>query len=346
MFDEDCCLQCGKPMPVDNRIYCSDACQALDDSSPSLSTASSAWPSPSLPPMVAVSTQEPTTLSIGMSLSLAKSTYPPAYPIWYEDEDDAELLSVHASEDLLRSHDALSYARRPSSTNTHSTIPLLHRHSSSSTTHSSTGHSTNSAEEESDISGPTSSSRHHHRRSSYGTPLPPPAPLVTSDVPEATVTSRKRNRASLPAYFSLLTLGAPHVKSSLTMSPPRSSVDTARGRPSPTNPRLARPALDSTHAVAGGSPCSVPLHTPNSEEYRGRRREPASPSRARARSPSRSRSRSRSRSHEWTSCKEEVRGRRRVDELDGWRTDREYGYGRGRSGLRDREDRMLNGPRR
>ena len=34
-------------------------------------------------------------------------------------------LSVHPSEDaLLRSHDALSYARRPSSTNIHLTIPL------------------------------------------------------------------------------------------------------------------------------------------------------------------------------------------------------------------------------
>jgi hypothetical protein len=323
-----------------SRIYCSDACQALDDSSPSLSTASSAWPSPSLPPMMAGPAQEPTSLSLGMSLS-AKSTYPPTYPIWYEDEDEGEMLSIHTSEDPLRSHDALSYARRPSSTNTHSTIPLLHRHSSSSTTHSSTGHSTNSAEEDSDISGPTSSSR-HHRRSSYGTPLPPPAPLVTSDATEATVTSRKRNRASLPAYFSLLTLGAPHAKSSPTMSPPRSSVDTARGRPSPTNPRLARPALDSTHAVAGASPCSVPLHTPNSEEYRGRRREPASPSRARLCSPSRSRSRS----HEWTSGNEERRGRRRVDELDGWVADREYGYGRGRSGLRDREDRLFTGARR
>jgi hypothetical protein len=332
-----------------SRIYCSDACQALDDSSPSLSTASSAWPSPNLPPMSAASTQEPTSFSLGMSLSSAKSAYPPAYPMWYDEEDDPDMLSVHATEDpRLRSHDAaLSYARRPSSTNTHSTIPLLHRHSSSSTTHSSTGQSTNSAEEDSDISGPTSSSHlHHHRHSSYGTPLPPPAPSMTSDTPEATVTSRKRNRASLPAYFSLLTLGAPHAKSSLPMSPPRSSVDTARGRPSPTNPRLARPALDSTHAVAGASPCSVPLTSSNMEGYRGRRREPASPSRARPRSPSRSRTRSRSRSHEWTSGRDEPRGRRRLDELDGWAADREYGYGRGRSGLRDREERLYNGVRR
>jgi hypothetical protein len=35
----------------------------------------------------------------------------------------------HTLPTALRSHDALSYARRPSSTNTHSTIPLLHRHS-------------------------------------------------------------------------------------------------------------------------------------------------------------------------------------------------------------------------
>ncbi|KAI0289856.1 hypothetical protein BC826DRAFT_970755 [Russula brevipes] len=346
MFDENCCLQCGKPMRVDNRIYCSDACQALDDSSPSLSTASSAWPSPSLPPVAAGPTREPSSLSLTMSLSSAKSTYPRPYPIWYDDEDDVEALSAHHAEDLLlRSHDALSYARRPSSTNTHSTIPLLHRHSSSSTAQSSAGHSTNSAEEDSDISGPTSSSRHHRRRS-YGTPLNPPPPLPISDAPEATVTSRKRNRASLPAYFSLLTLGAPPPKSSLTMSPPRSSVETARARPSPTNPRLSRPAIDSTHAIAGASPSSVPLLTQNPEGHRGRRREPLSPSRTRPRSPSRSRSRSCSRFS--ADGDEDRRGRRRVNELDGFAADREFGYGRGRSGLRDRERAVygLTGARR
>ncbi|KAH9956614.1 hypothetical protein BC827DRAFT_1157680 [Russula dissimulans] len=330
------------------RIYCSDACQALDDSSPSLSTASSAWPSPSLPPVAAASTQEPSSFALGMSLATTKSAYPPAYPIWYDDDDshDVDLLSVNPSEDaLLRSHhDALSYARRPSSTNTHSTIPLLYRHSSSSTTttHSSTGHSTNSAEDDSDISGPTSSS-HHHRRRSYGTPLRLPAPLTTADVPEATVTSRRRNRASLPSYFSLLTLGAPNAKSSLPLSPPRSSVETARMRPSPTNPRLSHPTIDNTHAVAGTSPSSVPFLTSNPEAYRGRRREPGSPTRARPRSPSRSRSHSRS--LEWASGREEMRGRLRVEELDGWAADRQHGYGRGRSGLRDRAERV-NGVRR
>jgi hypothetical protein len=274
-----------------------------------------------------------------MPMSSSKSAYPPAYPIWYDDEDVVDLLSVHPSEDsLLRSHDALSYARRPSSTNTHSTIPLLHRHSSSSTTNSSAGHSTISAEEDSDISGPTSSSRHHRRRS-YGTPLRPSGPLLSSDVPEATVTSRKRNRASLPAYFSLLTLGAPHAKSSLTMSPPRSSAETARARPSLTDPRLARAIVDNTHAIASPTPRSAPFIALNPEEYRGRRREPASTSRSRARSPSPSRSRSRTYSREWASGRDEVRGRRRVDELDGWAADREYGYGRGRSGLRDRAER-------
>jgi len=281
---------------------------------------------------------------MSLSLSTAKSAYPPAYPIWYDDDDnDVDLLAVNPSEDaLLRSHDALSYARRPSSTNTHSTIPLLYRHSSSSTTHSSTGHSANSAEEDSDISGPTSSS-HHHRRRSYGNPLRPPAPLTTADGPEATVTSRKRNRASLPSYFSLLTLGAPHAKPSLPLSPPRSSVETARMWPSPTNPRISHPTIDNTHAVAGASPSSAPFLAPNPEVYRGRRREPASPTRARPRSPSRSRSRSRS--HEWSSGREETRGRLRVEELDDWSAARQYGYGRGRSGLRDRAERV-NGVRR
>ncbi|KAI0291075.1 hypothetical protein B0F90DRAFT_1779756, partial [Multifurca ochricompacta] len=330
MFDEDCCLQCGKPMRVDNRIYCSDACQALDDSSPSLSTASSAWPSPSFLPVSTGPTQEPPSLTLGMSLSSAKTAYSQqqTYPIWYDDDEEVDVLSVHPSDDaLLRSHEALSYARRPSSTNTHSTIPLLHRHSSSSTTHSSGGQSTNSAEEDSDISGPTSSSHHHHlhhhRRRSYGTPLRPSGPLPSCDISDGTITSRKRNRASLPAYFSLLTLGAPHAKSSLTMSPPRSSADTARARPSPTIPRLSTTKVDHTHAMAGKSPSSAPLSVlDGTEEGRGRRREPGSTSHhVRPRSPSRSRSRShfhslsRSPSRECVSGRDDIRGRRRVTSL-------------------------------
>jgi hypothetical protein len=123
----------------------------------------------------------------------------------------------------------------------------------------------------------------------------------------------------------------------VTMSPPRSSAETARPRPSPTIPRLARATIDPTHAVAGASPSSAPLLALDPEEYRGRRRQPGSTSRPRLRSPSRSRSHSRSR--EWTSGREEPRGRRRMNELDGWAADREYGYGRGRSGLRDRAER-------
>ena len=205
-------------------IYFSDTCQALNNSSPSLSTASSALPSPSLPPIAPGSTQEPSSFALGMSPSTTKSAYPPPYSIWYDKEDDVDLLSVHPLEDgFLHSHDALSYAHHLSSTDMHSTIPLLHRHLSSSTTQSSAGHSTNSVEEDSEISGPSSSSHYHYWRS-YRTPLrPPAAPLATSNLLESTVTSRKRNRASLPAYFSLLTLSAPHPKTSPTMSPLRSS---------------------------------------------------------------------------------------------------------------------------
>ena len=81
---------------------------------------------PILPPIAPGSTQEPSSFTLRMSLSTAKSAYPPPYSIWYDKEDDIDLLSVHPSEDgLLRSHNALSYARRPSSTNKHSTIPLI-----------------------------------------------------------------------------------------------------------------------------------------------------------------------------------------------------------------------------
>jgi hypothetical protein len=166
-----------------------------------------------------------------MSLSTAKSAYLPPYSIWYDKEEDINLLSVvHPSEDaLLHSHGALSYACYPSSMNTHLTIPLLHCYSSSSTTQSSVGQSTNSMEEDSEISGPTSSSHYHHQHS-YSTPLCPAAPLATSDLLESTVTSRKHNCTSLPTYFSLLTLSVPHPKTSPTISPPQSLVEMAHPR--------------------------------------------------------------------------------------------------------------------
>ncbi|KZT26588.1 hypothetical protein NEOLEDRAFT_1241042, partial [Neolentinus lepideus HHB14362 ss-1] len=48
MFEE-ICLSCGKPVEVDGRAYCSDECESLDATSPSISSASSAYPSPHLP---------------------------------------------------------------------------------------------------------------------------------------------------------------------------------------------------------------------------------------------------------------------------------------------------------
>ncbi|TFK54700.1 hypothetical protein OE88DRAFT_948130 [Heliocybe sulcata] len=48
MFEE-ICLSCGKPVEVDGRAYCSDECENLDATSPSISSSSSAFPSPHLP---------------------------------------------------------------------------------------------------------------------------------------------------------------------------------------------------------------------------------------------------------------------------------------------------------
>ncbi|KAI0064570.1 hypothetical protein BV25DRAFT_1914277 [Artomyces pyxidatus] len=328
MFQEDCCLQCGKPVVEDGRIYCSQECQALDSSS---STASSAFPSPALSPFT-LSTDLP-PLDLKHALSPASST---AYLMWDDDDDDSPVVAAEHADETYTKASALrlSYARRPSTTNNRSTIPLLHAHSSSTArslpaagllqpqrpyhhhTHSQSTASTTS----SDSDGPKPTLSPAYSRRSHISPLTPASPLPPLSPPttaQDTVTARKRNRASLPAYFSLLAV----------TSPPASPRSAHMERPAPTTPRLARPELDSTHAVAGGSPSSAPLFAVDSAPPRGRRREHGS---SRRRSPSRSRSRGRVNDSE-------MRGRRRVEELDGWKEDRVFGYGNGRSGLRERE---------
>ncbi|THH14943.1 hypothetical protein EW146_g5456 [Bondarzewia mesenterica] len=396
MFEEDCCLQCGNPVQSLGRIYCSDECENLDTTSPSISTVSSAFSSPQLqgydmPGAHDVPALVPSALGTALSLHSTKKPRANRYSLsssksslmWYEDDDsDNPIIAVEDDNDgdldsrglrpgpimpFAVHPSGLSYARRPSTTNTHSTIPLLHRRTSSGTPSLSAAYSLNSTqsstEDDSDAPVPVS-------------PRSPPVDSIRTrrrhvsisedndDNVHDTVTVRhKRNRASLPAYFSLLQLGSAPSRASLSIHPPSSYTPT---RPSPTTPRLARPALDSTYAIAVSSPAGG-MHYPGSHTSsllasahtrddrhirddfgtgmtppRGRPREPGSSRRRTcSRSPSPSPSRARRTLSPPMLIKDgsapDVRGRRRTHELDGWGDDRVYGYGNGRSGLRERE---------
>lgn len=383
MFQEDCCLQCGNPVLAEGRIYCSDECESLDTSSPSISTASSAFSSPHLdgydmPGAHDVPALVPSALGAALSFNHQKHHYPLSSSksslAWYEDDDSDGLVIALDDEDsdlgfkstraapLAIRPTGLSYARRPSSTNNHSTIPLLHRRTSSGNHSLGTAYSmtsTRSSTEDSDGPIPASPpslrarSPHGHRRH----------PSATDAHQETITAKRKHNRLSMPAYFSLLQHGSLLTRTSTSAQSPTSFITT---RPSPTTPRLAGPALDHTHALAVSSPSSgmhysqnhntsllASVHTTDDGHIResfgagltpprGRRREPGtSRRRTCSRSPSPSPSRARRALSPPLLLKEEpaseVRGRRRVNELDGWGEDKIFGFGNGRSGLKERE---------
>lgn len=291
------------------QTYCSDECSQLDAASPSISSSSSAFSSPLI--NYAVGGEVP-ALALGSALGSykARDRYSVSsssassvswsaltdeeddFGIGVEDENNMFLgnpdpqSSIYEcsskSSSLLHvaksaGSSGLSYARRPSTTNNRSTIPLLHRRTSSS---SSSG-------------------------LAPGLPRSPPSTeddsysAVSSDFPgehdhdlsdrerESTVSQkskRSRNRVSLPAYFSLLQAGSPHRSSPISVS--------AGSRASPPTPKLAFATGTMTRApkakmfMSTSGALSALEATP-----RGRLREPGA-SRSRSQQ-SRSRSRSR-----------------------------------------------------
>lgn len=194
------------------------------------------------------------------------------------DNIDGNVASIDESTRSLGLHhsaksSSLMYTRRPSTTNHRSLIPLLHRRTSSSSSFGQTPSSTEEDEAESIREAPSlsyredASSERERERDKL---------TVTSK------TKKSRNRASLPAYFSLLQISSPQ------RSPPLSSSSgntvNLNSQPSPPTPKLA-----SLLAVSG-------LRTTLETTPRGRRREPEM-SRSSRRSHSRSHSRSRVRQH-------------------------------------------------
>lgn len=203
----------------------------------------------------------------------------------FEDEEDEDAAYPHVNiegehaytsdthgegsfKSSLHPHSALLYARRPSSTNHRSTIPLLHRRASSTSSPLavpvrsplSAAVSSPPAEDDfSDVLSISLSSSVSSTRSRKDTfrPVNVGVTVTQEGADESTVSNkrRSRNRTSLPAYFSLLQLSPsspPSMTHSSSSSGSRQALATLSQslRTSPTTPRTAHPLLDLTHAHA------------------------------------------------------------------------------------------------
>ncbi|KAH7889567.1 hypothetical protein F5I97DRAFT_549918 [Phlebopus sp. FC_14] len=305
MFEE-ICLTCSKHLPDDRRAYCSDDCELLDTyNSPSISSASSALSSPYLDYTAGGEVPALVSSALGTALTnfqkrdrysaSSSSTSSMSWSIFTDAEDDdaaigidedckyegdnidVNMTSIDGYARALGLHhssksSSLMYARRPSTTNHRSLIPLLHHRTSSASSTSCLGQTPSTESGEPDLSHITSFQSYREEASSQR----------ERERDKSTVTSKmkkNRNRASLPAYFSLLQISSPQ-RSPSPFSP--DNTDDNNPQPSPPTPKLA------SLLTASGWRSSLEV-TP-----RGRRREPETSQKHR-RSQSRSHSRSRTR---------------------------------------------------
>ncbi|KAI0647536.1 hypothetical protein C8Q79DRAFT_907895 [Trametes meyenii] len=158
---------------------------------------------------------------------------------------------------------SLAYVRRPSTTNNKSLVPTLHHRTSSASTPSSNGMSCSvpyysTEDDSSDVPSvpPSATSSRPGRRSGRKSTdsIPQFADESEREKDDTLTGKNRRNRASLPAYFSLLTSTSPAVSrsqkslSSLqTLSLLSRSLQSSS---SPPTPRLAKPVVDTTTAFA------------------------------------------------------------------------------------------------
>ncbi|KAI0685672.1 hypothetical protein BC835DRAFT_1523332 [Cytidiella melzeri] len=279
MFDEaQVCMVCGRPVDAVDQVYCSVECSTLDATSspipssltsPSLSATSSACPSPyirSTTDCLDVPALVPSTLGHGHShkYSISSSSNSSVGCSTSDDLTDASIAIQDPSLDppcenaksphlLLHPAHAgmMQYARRPSATNHRSTVPLLLRNPSGMTMSSPSSASSfgvgksmpsplypTDGDDDGASSVCLSEEGDHHSRVSSST---------TADRAQA---RRKRNRASLPAYFSLLH-GHPRSPSTTTTaqlsSSALSSTSTKTGEAAHQSQQPSSPGTTTRH---------------------------------------------------------------------------------------------------
>ncbi|KAH9483892.1 hypothetical protein JR316_0003370 [Psilocybe cubensis] len=327
MFEE-ICLVCGKHLSDDGRAYCSDDCQQSEISSPSISSSSSALSSPSIGYTVGgdVPALIPSALGSALRVYARRSRYPVSSSstssnscsLVTDDEDDftsnrfgISEYSYHESPDHIYdtasksansiysgNPSSLTYARRPSGTNNHSTIPHLDRHQASvpappasrclprSVPISSSRPADNDDDFYSDVgfsSGDAPDTDEGDLASEKDSGVAS-KPKYTG----AVKSRRSHTRGSLPACFSLLQTASP--SKDFRSSPVSSSSGHTIARPSPPTPKLPFANAVSQIMITP----SIPLPSVHSTP-RGRRRD-VDGSRCSRRSGQSSHSRSRSRS--------------------------------------------------
>ncbi|KAK2466747.1 hypothetical protein APHAL10511_001005 [Amanita phalloides] len=262
---EDVCLVCGRHLGDDGRAYCSNDCENVDISSPSISSTSSAISSPHLGHGVGGDVPALPPFALGTAFkrhrnrdrySISSSSASSAsWSVPTDDEDEEPALGVsiennqtdgpeHVHEVNSKStgngHSvwsaALSYARLPSGTNNRSTVPHVHKRTPSGspghvhgTPQSAPIRSHSSADDEegySDFAFPS-------RDGSDPVEICHPPHADGSGTAKS---KRTRNRASLPACFSLLQVSNPAQEA--RYSPVSSSSGHTIARASPPTPKL------------------------------------------------------------------------------------------------------------
>ncbi|KAG7448047.1 uncharacterized protein BT62DRAFT_750349 [Guyanagaster necrorhizus] len=279
MFEERC-LTCGSHLQDDGRAYCSDECQTLDSASPSISSTSSAYSSPSLgyavggdvpaliPSMLGTALRNFQQDRHSVSSSSASST---AWSVVTDDDDDDPILGTGSDPDSAgesiyettskcsTSHSLfpkpLAYARRPSGTNTRSTVPHLHSRTGSLSAHvrglpSATSHP-HTAQDEDTLGDSGFPSRELEDYIEQMIPQSAPERQHNQFAHEQdhsttiTKTKRSRNRTSLPAYFSLLQMNGAQNPFPISQTSKRASpsISNSSGqtvvKPSPPTPKVS-----------------------------------------------------------------------------------------------------------
>ncbi|KAJ6597192.1 hypothetical protein DFH09DRAFT_1072088 [Mycena vulgaris] len=342
---EDYCLTCGKEL-ADDRAYCNEVCTNGDLTSPSLSSASSTFSSPHL--AYAHGQDVPALVPSALGRALRAYTAHDRYSAssssasstsWslVTDDDEDDLISERDLEGPIHlSHPAgLSYARRPSGTNNRSTFPRLHRRTDSQESTSLGCSFPQSApssarlcppdDEDLDLDDPCVDDCCASDFASEDPARQTTRPHTATVTSHPTKARRKRNRASLPAYFSMLQIGTgpsvlPPVYPRSGASPISSSSghSTLPMRPSPPTPRLSlMTGLAHAHALTAPPTAALEPATHN-HTPRGRRRPhsriacASSRSRSASRSPSPARRRdSDEKVADWSSALERGRAVRR-----------------------------------
>lgn len=350
-----------------SRAYCSDECESLDLTSPSISTASSAQPSPFLhstsnapanlaevPALLPSALGRPLDTRRTHRVRHSESSSSNSSTSWSALEDDVDydedgvpqvLYGANTDDEYYamnpdylspdpsklspsfatfqrQNASSLAYVRRPSTTNNRSTVPTLHRRTSSGSTpgsamSSSVPQECPTEDDMSDVpSVPASSSsiRSGRRSGRRSEGMATPATEDSEREKEDTVTGKKRrNRASLPAYFSLLVSTSSTPRSHKGPSALSMLSRSLQSSSSPPTPRIAHPVVDTTTAFALPQPARVSRAQPPSTDAvprgRSKRRDPDRRSSSSRRSPSRS-PRPRAQAHQ------SVQARARLDSME------------------------------